>query len=100
MAARVACFSGAGILTELDGLACKQLKSFVEQIERLEDERATLGADIRKLLAEARTAGFDTKIMRQVIKLKKMDTAEREGQQDLLELYKQAVGIGVHESWF
>ncbi len=85
---------------ELDGIASRHLKSFVEQIERLENERAELGADIRKLLGDARTAGFDIKILRQVIKLKRMDAAEREGQESLLELYKQAVGIGVHESWF
>ena len=79
--------------------ASERLKSFVEQIERLENERAALGCDIEKLMAEARSAGFDTKIMRQVIKLKRMEVAER-GPEGLLDLYKEAVDIGVHESWF
>ena len=75
-------------MADLDGTASRQLKLFVEQIECLEDERTALGADIRKLLGEAKAAGFDSKIMRQVIKLKRMDAAEREGRESLLELYK------------
>ena len=80
--------------------ASEQMKWFVEQIERLEDDRSVLGTEIRNLLAEAKNAGFDTKIMRQVVKLRKMDSAERDGQGSFLELYKQAVDIGVHETWF
>jgi len=73
------------------GIAAAKLKSFVERIERLETEKAELGADVREVYAEAKGNGFDTKIMRQVIKLRKMDLAERQEQEALLEIYLDAV---------
>ena len=75
------------------GIAAAKLKSFVERIERLETEKAELGADIREVYAEAKGNGFDTKIMRQVIKLRKMEPADRNEQDELLDLYRKALAL-------
>lgn len=75
------------------GVATERLKSFVERIERLEEERAALASDIRDVYSEAKGAGFDVKVMRQVIRLRKLDRAEREEQEALLETYRRALGI-------
>jgi uncharacterized protein (UPF0335 family) len=80
-------------MAEVGGIAADRLRSFLERVERLEDEKAALSADVREVYAEAKSAGFDTKIMRQVLKLRKMDLADRQEQAHLLELYKRAVGI-------
>jgi uncharacterized protein (UPF0335 family) len=80
-------------MAEVGGVAVERLRSFVERIERLEEERAALGADIREVFAEAKGTGFDTKVMRQVIKLRKMEAADRQEQDHLLELYKRALGL-------
>ncbi len=71
----------------------EQLKSYIERIERLEEEKAALATDIREVYAEAKANGYDTKIMRKVISLRKVDAAEREEQDQLLELYQQALGM-------
>ncbi len=75
------------------GIAKDRLRSFIERIERLEEEKAALTGDIREVYAEAKGVGFDAKIMRQIVKLRKLDNAERQEQQALLDLYKQAVGL-------
>jgi uncharacterized protein (UPF0335 family) len=75
------------------GVAADHLRSFVERVERLEEEKATLAADIREVYAEAKANGFDTKIVRQVVKLRKMDANEREEQRAVLELYLDALGL-------
>ena len=75
------------------GFAAGQLKSLVERIERLEEEKAALAADIKDVFAEAKGNGFDTKIMRQILKLRKMDKDDVDEQETLLDLYKQALGI-------
>jgi uncharacterized protein (UPF0335 family) len=75
------------------GIAAAKLKSFVERIERLETEKSELAADIREVYAEAKGNGFDTKIMRQVIKLRKMEPADRNEQDELLDLYRKALAI-------
>lgn len=67
--------------------------SFVERIERLEDEKAGLAADIREVYSEAKGQGFDTKVMRQIIKLRKMDPADRAENEFLRDEYKKLVGI-------
>jgi uncharacterized protein (UPF0335 family) len=76
-----------------DGIAADRLRSFVERIERLEDEKSALTADIRDVFAEAKSAGFDTKIMRQVIKLRRMEQHDRNEQQELIDLYMHALGM-------
>ncbi|MGD9742407.1 MAG: DUF2312 domain-containing protein [Dongiaceae bacterium] len=75
------------------GIAADRLKSFIERIERLEEERAALGADVREVYSEAKGTGFDTKIMRQIIRLRKLDQAQRQEQDALLDLYKQALEL-------
>ena len=75
------------------GIAATKLKSFVERIERLEGEKAELGADIREVYSEAKGNGFDTKIMRQVIRLRKMEEPDRKEQDELLDLYRKALAV-------
>ena len=79
--------------SQVGGTAVERLRSFVERIERLEEERSALGADIREAFAEAKANGFDIKIMRNMLKLWKMETADRQEQDHLLELYKRALGM-------
>ncbi len=81
-------------MSDTNGIAADRLRSFVERIERLEEERTALGADIREVYSEAKSVGFDTKILRQVVRLRKMDTADRQEQEELLTIYKEALGIG------
>ncbi|HRE60182.1 MAG TPA: DUF2312 domain-containing protein [Micropepsaceae bacterium] len=69
-----------------------QLKSLIQRIERLEEEKAALAADIREVYAEAKSHGFDTKVVRQVVKIRKMDNDDRAEQEELLDLYLSAVG--------
>jgi uncharacterized protein (UPF0335 family) len=75
------------------GIAADRLRSFIERIERLEEEKAVLAADVREIYAEAKGTGFDTKVMRQIVRLRKMDTADRQEQEALLDLYKRAIGL-------
>ncbi len=78
---------------DVAGVASEQLRSFIERIERLEEEKAGLAADIREVFAEAKSQGFDTKIMRQVIKLRKLEDHDRREQEELVDLYLQALGM-------
>lgn len=78
---------------EVSGVATGQLRSLIERIERLEEEKAALSADIREVYAEAKGQGFDAKIMRQVVRLRKMDRHERMEQETLLDLYLDALGM-------
>jgi uncharacterized protein (UPF0335 family) len=71
-----------------------QLKSIVERVERLEEEKAALAADIKEVYAEAKGHGFDTKILRKVVRIRKMDAAERSTEEEMLDLYLSAVGSG------
>ena len=80
-------------MAEASAIAAEQLRAFVERIERLEDEKSALAADIREVYAEAKGTGFDTKILRRLISLRKMDQADREEQDALLDIYRQAVGL-------
>ena len=75
------------------GFAKEHLKSFIERVERLEEERTALTADIREVYSEAKGGGFDTKIMRQVVRLRKMETADRQEQEAILDLYLSALGM-------
>jgi uncharacterized protein (UPF0335 family) len=75
------------------GFAAGQLKSLVERVERLEEEKAALAADIREIYAEAKGLGFDTKIMRQVIRIRRLDKADRQEQEAILDLYLSALGM-------
>src|SRR5215475_6011639 len=82
-----------GFMADVGGIAGAQLKSFIERIERLEDEKRALGEDIKEVYAEAKGSGFEPKIMRQIIKIRKMDKDEHDEQETLLDLYKRALGM-------
>lgn len=84
---------GKGHNSKPAGVAADRLKSFIERIERLEEEKKGIAGDIRDVYSEAKGTGFDTKTMRQIIKLRRMDSAERDEQEELLDVYKQALGM-------
>jgi uncharacterized protein (UPF0335 family) len=79
--------------TKTGGIAADRLRSLVERIERLEEERKALANDIKDIYAEAKSAGFDVKVLRQIIRLRKQEPAEIEEQETLLDLYKRALGM-------
>lgn len=76
-----------------DQVAADQIKAFVERIERMEEEKKAISDDIREIYAEAKGNGFDTKVLRMIIKIRKQDAAERAEQEALLELYLVALGM-------
>lgn len=85
-------------MSYVGGVAAEQLKSIVERIERLEQDKTDLANDIRDVYAEARGNGYDTKTLRTIIKLRKMDENDRSEQEELLDLYMHALGMGVASS--
>ncbi len=80
-------------MADIGGIAADRLRTFVERIERLEEEKAAITADIREVYAEARGAGFNAKILRQIVRLRRLDQADRREQEALLELYKRALDL-------
>lgn len=72
-----------------------KLRSYVERIEKLEEEKAAIASDVRDVFAEAKSNGFDTKAMRQVLKLRKMNHNDRLEQEYMIDLYKRALGLEV-----
>lgn len=75
------------------GISGDYLKSYIERIERLTEEKDTIAADIRDIYAESKGNGFDSKIIKEIIKQRKLDHLELEEQETLLELYKRAIGM-------
>ena len=80
-------------MTGLPSGTSDHLRAFIERIERLEEEKAALGADIREVYSEAKSMGFDAKILRLVVRLKKQDVHERQEQEALLATYMVALGL-------
>lgn len=80
-------------MTVVGGIAGDQLRSIIERVERLEEEKSALANDIREIFAEAKGNGFDVKAIRQIIKIRKMDTAERQEQELVLDTYLRALGM-------
>ena len=80
-------------MPDVGGIAGEQLRSFIERIERLEEERKTLAEDIKEVFAEAKGNGFDTKIIREIIKIRRMDEDDLDEQETLLDIYKRALGM-------
>lgn len=74
-------------------IAADQLRQFVEQIERLEEEKTELAAQIRDIYLHAKSSGFDAKALRQIIRIRKMDQHEVDELDSLVDLYKQALGM-------
>ena len=80
-------------MTDVHGITAEQLRSYIERIERLEEEKAGLASDIKDIFAEAKGNGFDVKTMRQILKIRKMDASDRDEQEALLDLYMHALGM-------
>ena len=75
------------------GVAVDRLRSLVERIERLEEERKALSSDIKDIYQEAKSAGFDVKVLRQLIRIRKQEAAEVEEQETMLDIYRRALGM-------
>lgn len=79
--------------TSVQRVAAQELRSFIERIERLEEEKATIGDDIKGVFAESKGRGYDTKAIRKIIKLRRQDAAERQEEAAVLETYMVALGM-------
>ncbi len=75
------------------GIAADRLRSIIERVERLEEERRALGSDIKDIFAEAKSAGFDVKVLRQIIRIRRQEPADVEEQETLLDIYRRALGM-------
>ncbi|ABI61264.1 putative exported protein [Granulibacter bethesdensis] len=75
------------------GIAADRLRSIIDRIERLEEERKALGSDIKDIYSEAKSAGFDVKVIRQLIRIRKQEPAEVEEMESLLDVYRRALGM-------
>ena len=75
------------------GIAADRLRSLIERIERLEEERKALSDDIKDIFAEAKGAGFDVKVIRQIVRIRRQEPAEVEEQETLLDVYRRALGM-------
>lgn len=80
-------------MSYVGGVSAEQLKSIVERIERLEQEKGAIAEDIKEVYAEARGNGYDTKTLRTIVKLRKMDLDDRQEQEEMLDLYLNALGM-------
>ncbi len=78
-------------MADIGGIAGERLKSFVERVENLEAEKQALAEDIKEVYSEAKSSGFDIKILRQIIRLRKMDENDRSEMETLLDVYKRAL---------
>ena len=79
--------------TAVGGIAADRLRSIIERVERLEEERKALSSDIKDIFAEAKSAGFDVKVIRQIIRIRKLEPADVEEQETLLDVYRRALGM-------
>lgn len=80
-------------MNDVAGVAGDRLRAFIERIERLEEEKAALSEDIKEVYSEAKGTGFDVKIMRQIIRLRKMEDNDRSEMEEVLDVYKRALGM-------
>ncbi len=80
-------------IRDVGGVSGQRLRSFIERIERLEEEKAHLAEDIKEIYAELKGVGFDAKTVRKIISLRKLDAEKRREADELLDLYKTAVGM-------
>ena len=80
-------------MPEVGGIAGDRLKSFIERIERLEEEKRALAEDVKEIYSEAKGAGFDVKIIRQIVRIRKMDEDDRDEAEALLDTYLRAIGM-------
>jgi uncharacterized protein (UPF0335 family) len=78
--------------SQIGGIAAEALRQFIDRIERLEEEKKNLSADIKDVYAQCKSQGFDTKIVRKIVALRKRDRQEREEEEQIMELYLAAIG--------
>lgn len=80
-------------MVDTNSVAASELKAFVERIERLEEEKKALAGDLRDVYTEAKSQGFDTKVMRKIVALRRRDHAERKEEEAIMDLYLEALGM-------
>ena len=80
-------------MADVGGVAADHLRSFIERIERLEEEKKAIADDVKEIFAEAKGTGFDVKAMRAIVRLRKLDKGDRQEQEYMLDLYKHALGM-------
>ena len=80
-------------MADVNGVAGDRLKQYLERIERLEEDKSGLSDDIRDVYAEAKSVGFDAKIMKMIVRLRKMASEKRREQEELVDIYKAAIGL-------
>ena len=80
-------------MTDIGGVTAEQLRAYVERIERLEEEKKGIADDIRDVYAEAKSQGYDSKTMRQIVRLRRLEKHVREEADALLETYRNALGL-------
>ena len=80
-------------MTDVTGVSGERLRAFIERIERLEEEKKALSDDIREVYSEAKGTGFDIKVLRQIIRLRKMDASDRNEMEEVLDVYKRVLGM-------
>jgi len=80
-------------MTDAGGVADDRLRTIIERIERLEEEKKALSEDIREVYSEAKGAGFDVKVIRQLVRLRKMDATDRSEMEQVLDVYKRVLGM-------
>ncbi len=80
-------------MVDTNSVAAGELKAFIERIERLEEEKKALAGDLRDVYTEAKSQGFDTKVMRKIVALRRRDHAERKEEEAIRDLYLDALGM-------
>ena len=85
--------ASAETTVQTGGIAADRLRSIIERVERLEEERKALAGDIKDVFSEAKSAGFDVKTIKQILKIRKMEPAQVEEQETLLDIYRRALGM-------
>ncbi len=84
-------------MTKLGNVDAERLTSLIERVERLEEEKKAIADDVKDVYAEAKAVGYDTKIMKQIVKLRKMDASERDEMEFMLDVYKKALKLSPEE---
>jgi len=80
-------------MTTINGIVADQLRSFIERVERLREEKKTIEDDLKEVFAEAKAHGYDVKIMKEILRERAMEPADRDERSELLDLYRAALGM-------
>ncbi len=85
--------SAAARAESSSGISAERLRSFIKRIEKLEEDKAGIGEDLKEVYSEAKGTGFDVKIIRQIVRIRKMEVEQRREMDELLDLYKSVLGM-------